>query len=79
MLEVLVLRATNDVNIWRRFVVAMLVCDVGHAYANWVEIGTRGFVCLWLWAEGDVVTMGVTLGPLGVRELFLLGVGFEKG
>jgi len=65
VIEALVLRSTDDIRVWKTVMWALLVCDAGHAYASWVEMGTRGFWCAWEWGGKDAVTMGLTGGAGG--------------
>jgi hypothetical protein len=77
--EGFVLRSTDDVKVWRAVVFALLLCDAGHMYASWMEMGTRGFFLPWLWEGSDAMTMILTCGPFVLRSAFLLGVGFDRG
>jgi hypothetical protein len=79
VIEALVLRSTNDIKVWRSVVLALLLCDIGTAYAAWVEMGGDVFWWPWRWEGMDRATMTLTAGPLAVRAAFLLGVGLGKG
>jgi hypothetical protein len=76
--EILVLRSTDDVKVWRAVVFALLLCDAGHMYASWMEMGARAFLLPWLWGESDAVTMVLTCVPFVLRVAFMLGVGFAR-
>ncbi|KAL5122025.1 hypothetical protein ACEQ8H_000241 [Pleosporales sp. CAS-2024a] len=74
-IEVLVLRATTDVRVWRAVVRALLLCDVGHLYASWAEMGTAGLLHVRAWSGYDAFTMMTFVVPFVLRVAFLLGVG----
>jgi hypothetical protein len=78
IVEGLVLRVADDIAVWRATVFALLVCDAGHIYAAWVEMGTPGFFCPWLWRLNDAATMVMTLAPFVLRVAFLCEVGFQQ-
>ena len=79
IVEALVLRVAVDIRVWRAIVFALLVCDAGHVYAAWVEMGTRRFFLPWLWGLNDTATMLMTLAPFALRVAFLFEVGFHNG
>jgi hypothetical protein len=75
LIEGLVLRSTQDLRVWRAVVLALLVCDLGHIYAAWLEMGTRGFLSVWTWRGHDAATMMSFIVPCVMRMAFLCGVG----
>lgn len=75
-IELVVLRAADDLRTWKALVFALAVCDVGHMYAAWVEMGTADFFSPWLWQGKDTVTMVLTVAPFLLRLALLLQVGF---
>jgi hypothetical protein len=75
-IELVVLRAADDLRTWKALVFALAVCDVGHMYAAWVEMGTVEFFSPWLWQGKDTVTMVLTVAPFLLRLALLLQVGF---
>jgi hypothetical protein len=75
--ELLVLRLSKDVNVWRAVVFAMLCCDLVHLYAVWVAGGWGAeFMCdvrqrrVGDWANTVILGAGVVL-----RVCFLVGMG----
>lgn len=81
VLEAFVLRVCgrDDESVWRAFMVALLVCDAGHLFASWQEMGNEGFWCPWVWSRGDAVTMVLTVVPAVLRVGVLARWGFERG
>jgi hypothetical protein len=77
LIEALVLRSTDDLKVWRAVVLALLVCDVGHIYAVWIEMSTHGLIFPWLWLQRDATTMLMSFMPFLLRAGFLLDVGFD--
>ncbi|KAF2033857.1 hypothetical protein EK21DRAFT_57914, partial [Setomelanomma holmii] len=78
VIELLVLRVAYNLQTWKAVVFALTVCDAGHVYAAWAEMGTMDFFCPWLWQGKDTVTMVLTVAPLLLRIAFLLELGFRK-
>lgn len=75
IVEALVLRvAKNDWKIWRAVVLALVVCDIGHVYASWVEMGNEEFFRPWMWGIKDGMGLILTIGPLLLRGAFLMGI-----
>jgi hypothetical protein len=75
--EALVLRAANNLQVWRAVIFALLLCDAGHMYAAWAEMGTENFFRPWLWRTMDTITMLMNLAPPVLRFAFLLEIGFK--
>lgn len=72
--EALVLRATRDVNVWRIFLLGLLIADFGHLYSV-KSVGLPVYWEFWNWNSiywGNVgfVYVGATL-----RMCFLAGIG----
>jgi hypothetical protein len=78
VVEGLVLRSTYDLRVWRAVVFALLLCDAGHLYVAWLEMGTRGFLCAWLWRSHDAATMTSLILPFVLRIAFLSNAGFAQ-
>jgi hypothetical protein len=78
VIEGYVLRITNEKQVWRALVFALLLCDVGHLGAAWAEMGTQVLLSPWLWRGKDAVTMVTFAVPFVLRIAFLLEVGFKK-
>jgi hypothetical protein len=73
-IEILVLRSTSDVKVWRAVVLALLICDAGHVGAIGAELGWK----VWEWEGVDHVTMAMNVVPMVVRGMFLAGVGIYE-
>ncbi|PVH74827.1 hypothetical protein DL98DRAFT_518986 [Cadophora sp. DSE1049] len=72
--EGVVLRLTRQKSVWLAIITAMACADVGHLYAAWwVAPGRMGDVGGW---NGDEwINYGTLFAGLGLRVLFLMGVG----
>jgi len=73
--EGVLLRVVDNLRMWRWIVAALLLCDVGHCYAAWCEIGTDGLLDLSLWTGEVGVANLLTVLPLFTRLAFVMGVG----
>jgi hypothetical protein len=78
VIEGLVLRTTNDIQVWRTIIFALLVCDIGHLCATWTEMGRQDMLSPWSWRAIDGVTMFTFVAPFMLRVAFLLEVGLRK-
>jgi hypothetical protein len=76
IVEVLILRTTHELCVWRAVVFALLLCDAGHLYAAWLEMGTQAFFHAWNWRGHDAATMLSFIVPVVLRIAFLLNIGF---
>ncbi|KAH7348340.1 hypothetical protein BKA65DRAFT_500403 [Rhexocercosporidium sp. MPI-PUGE-AT-0058] len=72
--EGVVLRLTRQKSIWLAIITAMACADTGHLYAAWsVSPARMGDVGAW---NGDEwINYGTLFAGLGLRILFLMGVG----
>ncbi|KAL5322870.1 hypothetical protein ACEPPN_010849 [Leptodophora sp. 'Broadleaf-Isolate-01'] len=72
--EGVVLRLTRQKSIWLAIITAMACADVGHLYAAWsVSPERMGEVMSW---NGDErINYGTLFAGLGLRILFMMGVG----
>jgi hypothetical protein len=75
--EALVLRATDDVKVWRTFLFGLLVADFGHLYSVRM-VGTWVYWRVGMWNAIDWGNVGFVYFVAVTRVLFLLGVGFDK-
>jgi hypothetical protein len=75
VIEALVLRTTTEITVWRAALFALLLCDGGHLFAAWAEMGTHLTLSPWLWTVKDTVTMMLNIIPAVLRTAFLLGMG----
>ncbi|PSK60246.1 Tryprostatin B 6-hydroxylase [Elsinoe australis] len=75
--EALVLRATTSREVWRTFLLGLLIADFGHLYS----VNTMGLPTYWRFWEWNAIYWGnlgfVYVGAL-LRTCFLLDVGFAS-
>jgi hypothetical protein len=72
--EGLVLRATNDLRVWRTLLFGLLIADFGHLYSV-IELGHETYWQFWTWNAMGWGNVGfVYLGAI-TRISFLLGCG----
>lgn len=74
--EAILLRATDDLRVWRTVLIGILVCDALHMYASWAALGSV-FWTPGAWRWEDWVNLGSLWGQAAVRVAFLAGVGLE--
>jgi hypothetical protein len=75
--EGLVLRATNDLRVWRTLLFGLLVADLGHLYSV-IELGHGTYWQFWMWNAMGWGNVGfVYLGAI-TRLSFLLGCGVRS-
>jgi len=75
--EVLVLRSTQDVRVWKALVCGLLVADLGHLYSL-APLGANVYWKFWLWnAIGWGNVAFVYLGA-ATRVCFLCGIGLGR-
>lgn len=77
-IEGVLLRVVDDVKIWKWIVFGLALCDAGHIYAAWCEMGTELSLSPWLWSQKDFVTNFLNVMPLLTRTAFLLGIGVKS-
>ena len=75
--EALVLRATNDVKVWRILLLGLLVADFGHLFTCY-PLGLRLYYDVLNWNAIDAGNIGFVYCGALTRICFLLGVGFAK-
>lgn len=77
--EALVLRSTNDVNVWRTLLFGLLVADFGHlASVRLTGTPWEVYAQFWTWNEMAWGNVGfVYLGAL-LRTCFISGIGLGK-
>ncbi|KAF2178478.1 hypothetical protein K469DRAFT_731511 [Zopfia rhizophila CBS 207.26] len=76
--QAVVLRLSKDIRIWKAIVLGIMVCDTIHLYASWRVMGTEMFVQPWLWRPEDWVNLALLYGPVTLRLLFIMEVGFMR-
>ncbi|KAK1813519.1 hypothetical protein LTR12_012088 [Friedmanniomyces endolithicus] len=73
--EALVLRATNDVRVWRVLLLGLLIADFGHLYSVH-PIGVNVYYEFWNWSSMYWGNLGFVYVGAAMRTAFLLGAGF---
>jgi hypothetical protein len=76
-LEASVLRATSDVNVWKVFLIGLLLADFGHLYSV-MPVGSDIYWAYWRWNAIDWGNVPFVYFLAVTRICILLGVGFEK-
>ncbi|KAF1845800.1 uncharacterized protein K460DRAFT_285233 [Cucurbitaria berberidis CBS 394.84] len=77
-IEGILLRVVDDLRVWWWIVFGLALCDAGHIYAAWSEMGTELILSPWLWSQKDVVTNVLNVLPFVTRAAFLLGLGVKS-
>lgn len=77
ILEASVLRATQDLKVWHRFLIALLLADIGHLYSVW-PLGPSIYWQYWRWNAIDYGNIPFVYFLAITRVLMLLGVGCNK-
>ena len=72
--EILVLRATCDLLVWKSLIFGLLVCDVGHFVALLAGFSVSS---PWLFRWEGITTMSISVLALVMRLSFFLGIGFN--
>jgi hypothetical protein len=75
--EALVLRATNDVKVWKVFLFGLLLADLGHLASVQGLMGWEVYYRFWEWNSMYWGNLGFVYVGAAMRSCFLLGVGFE--
>lgn len=74
-IEGVLLRVVDDMRVWKYIVFGLALCDAGHCYAAWCEMGTVWMFNPMLWSQKDTVTNVLNWLPLLTRICVLLDVG----
>jgi hypothetical protein len=72
--EGLVLRATNDLRVWRVLLFGLLLADLGHLYSVH-ELGFRVYFRFWSWNAMDWGNVGFVYLGAAIRVAFLCNLG----
>lgn len=75
--EALVLRATNNLTVWRTLLFGLLIADFGHLYSV-RELGYHLYWQFWAWNAMDWGNIGFVYLGATTRIAFLCGVGVRK-
>jgi len=73
--EALVLRATDDVRVWKVFLFGLLLADFGHL-ASVASVGLDVYYRFWDWNSMYWGNLGFVYVGAATRLCFLTGVGF---
>ncbi|EMD00504.1 hypothetical protein BAUCODRAFT_172118 [Baudoinia panamericana UAMH 10762] len=74
--EALVLRATNDLRVWRIFLLGLLIADLGHLYSVH-SVGVGIYWSAWAWNSMYWGNLGFVYLGATMRTCFLLGLGLQ--
>lgn len=74
--EALVLRATADRNVWRIFLLGLLIADFGHLYSV-NAMGVEVYWRFWEWNSIYWGNLGFVYVGATLRTCFLLGIGLD--
>lgn len=76
--QLVVLRITNDLRVWKAIVAGILVCDTVHLWAGLKVMGIELFMSPWMWRLEDWIAMLTLLIPVSMRVAFLSEVGIKR-
>ncbi|KAK3697674.1 hypothetical protein LTR37_017323 [Vermiconidia calcicola] len=74
--EALVLRTTNDLRVWRAFLLGLLIADFGHCYSV-NKVGIEVYYEFWKWNSMYWGNLGFVYVGAAMRTSFLLGLGLS--
>ncbi|KAF1995555.1 hypothetical protein P154DRAFT_610740 [Amniculicola lignicola CBS 123094] len=72
------LRATDDLKVWKYIQTAILIIDVSTLYSVWDALRVQGRLRFGATRSEDWGTVGITLFATVLRVAFLAGVGYKK-
>jgi hypothetical protein len=72
--EALVLRVSYDMNVWRMFLLVLLIADFGHLYSC-LPLGLELYYDVMKWNAIDWGNIGFVYAGATIRTLFLANVG----
>lgn len=75
--EAIVLRATNDLKVWRLFLLGLLLADFGHLHSVH-SVGSSIYYSVFAWNAMYWGNLGFVYFGATMRVLFLLGVGIVE-
>ncbi|KAF2098523.1 hypothetical protein NA57DRAFT_75763 [Rhizodiscina lignyota] len=73
--DAVILRYTNDRNIWRMVLTAGLISDALYITSIWMDLGNARFFNPMLWDAASGFTIVSTILPQLAKITFLLGIG----
>lgn len=77
-LQVVLLRYTNDIGIWKIFEASILLMDFAVFYSVWVALGAQNRLQLDAIRGEEWGYIGITAIVALIRALFLVNVGFSE-
>lgn len=78
LIESLILRATNDLKVWRTFLLILLIADFGHLLSV-LPVGASIYYEIGKWGPMDWGNLGFVYLGAAMRASFLAGVGLGSG
>lgn len=78
IVSAVLLRYTEDVNVWAIVQVACFVVDLAYYWSVWRVLNSQGRLSPALWRAEDWGSVGITAVAGAVRLAFLMGVGFNR-
>jgi hypothetical protein len=76
--EALVLRATNDVRVWKVFLLGLLIADFGHLASVASGVTWETYYRFWEWNSMYWGNLGFVYVGATMRTCFLLGLGLDQ-
>lgn len=77
-IDIVLLRYTEDVNIWKILEAAVLIYDSSLLYSNYSSLSQQGRLSFGALRWEDWAGVAITAQAVVVRTAFLLGVGLSK-
>ena len=74
--EALVLRSTNDIHVWKVFLLGLFIADFGHLYSVHT-VGMHIYWRCWEWNAMHWGNVGFVYIGATMRAAFLLGLGLD--
>lgn len=78
IMSAVLLRYTNDMNIWRIVQLSCFVVDLAYYWAVWEVLAKQGRLSVGTWRAEDWGSIGITAFAGLVRLAFMAGVGFGE-
>lgn len=77
-IDIVLLRYTEDVKIWKIIQIAVLIYDLSLLYSNWTSLTLQGRLSVTALRWEDWGGIFITAQAAVVRSVFLLGVGLDE-
>ena len=78
IVSAVLLRYTDDVNVWKIVQVACFVVDLAYYWSVWEVLGNQGRLNVATWRSEDWGSVVITGFAGAARLAFMMGVGFGK-